>query len=222
MNALCKKFAYWLVVLLILFWGHFQVNPAFGSEVESNGQKEFFTKGGMDIQLVSGSLFSSKIFASGVPATNSWQNNLRLGWILNNTSPKELFLRGNFEALLEISHSLIYQGPGTYYGGITALIRYNFVPPDSKWMPYIQAGVGIVHTNAYKDNSQDAIGQAIEFTPQASLGFRYFFKEKWSVDFEGIFHHISNANLSDRNVGLNSFGGFIGVSYLFDRSGISR
>ena len=81
---------------------------------------------------------------------------------------------------------------------------------------------GIVHTNAYKDNSQDAIGQAIEFTPQASLGFRYFLKEKWSVDFEGIFHHISNANLADRNAGLNSFGGFIGVSYLFDRSCISR
>lgn len=217
-----RNFYIGLAVWFILFWGHFQANPASGSEEELNGQKEFITKGKMDIQLVSGPLFSSKIFANGTSRTNSWQNSIRLGWILNNPTQKELFLRGNFEAMMEISHALIYQGPGTYWGGITALIRYNFVPPASKWIPYIQAGVGMVYTNAYKDNSQDAIGQAIEFTPQASLGCRYFFKENWSVDFEGIFHHISNANLADRNGGLNSFGGFIGVSYLFDRSAMSK
>ena len=213
-----RNFPIGLAVLFFLFGGHFQVIPASGSEKEFNGQKDFISKGMMDIQLVSGPLFSSRILANGTPTTNSWQNGIRLGWILNNPTPKEFLLRGNIEAMIEGSHALVYQGPGTYWAGITALIRYNFVPPDSEWIPYIQAGVGVVHINAYKDHSQDAIGQATEFNPQASLGIRYFFKEKWSVNFEGVFLHISNANLADRNAGLNFFGGFIGISYLFDRS----
>lgn len=205
-----------LVVLFILYGGHFQAKSASGFEGEFDEQKEFLTKGTLDMQWVSGPLFSSTVFAHGTPTTNSWQNSIRLGWILNNPMPKPSLLRGNFEALLEISHALIYQGPGTFWAGITALIRYNFVPPNSKWIPYVQAGAGVVYTDAYKDYSQDAIGEAIEFTPQASLGIRYFFKEKWSVNLEGGFLHISNANLAERNSGLNFFGGFIGISYLFD------
>jgi len=118
--------------------------------------------------------------------------------------------------MIEVPYALIYQGPGSYWVGITGLLRYNFVPLDSKWIPYVQVGAGVVHTNAYKDHSQDAIGQATEFNPQASLGIRYFLKEKWAVNLEAIFLHISNANLAERNTGLNFFGGFIGVSYLFD------
>jgi hypothetical protein len=211
-----------LAVLMTIFGGPFRENPAFGSEEGFNRQKEFITKGQMEIQLVSGPLFSTKMLGPETPTTDFWQNAIRLGWILNNVGQKESFLRGNIEAMLEVSHSVIYKGPGTYWAGITALIRYNFLPPDSKWIPYIQGGSGIVYTNAYKDYSQDAIGQQIEFTPQVSLGFRYFLKKGWSVDFEGILHHISNASLADRNAGLNSFGGFIGVSYLFDPSCLSK
>jgi hypothetical protein len=216
-----------LALLFALSGGYFKAIPASASDQEWNGQREFITKGQMDIQLVSGLLFSTEKLKNNpspktAPDTHYWQNNLRLGWILNNAGQKESFFRGNFEAMLEISYSVIYKGPGTYLAGGTALIRYNFVPPGSKWIPYVQAGVGVVHTNAYKDHSQDAIGQAIEFTPQGSVGIRYFFKEKWSVDFEGIFQHISNSNLSERNVGLNSFGGFIGISYLYDRSGTTK
>lgn len=217
-----RNFHIGLVVSFILFWGYFHPNPASGSEEDFNRQKEFITKGKVEIQWVSGPLFSSAIFGSGTPTTNAWQNGIRLGWILNNPRQEVSLLRGSFEALIQVSQASIYQGPGSYWAGLAALIRYNFAAPGSKWIPYIQAGAGLVLNDAYKDHSQDAIGQAIEFTPQASLGIRYFFKEKWSVDLEGIFHHISNAGLADRNVGLNSFGGFIGISYLFDRGCVPK
>ena len=204
-----RKFHLGFAVLLILLWGHFQVKSASGSEEELIG------KGKVDIQLVSGPLFSSKIFGNGTPTTNCWQNGIRLGWILNSPKPEFSVLRGNFEAMAEFSHAVIFQGPGTYWVGITALLRYNFVPRESKWIPYVQAGAGVVLNDVYKDHSQDAIGQAIEFIPQASLGVRYFFEKKWSVDLEAAYRHISNAGLAERNVGLNFFGGFIGISYLF-------
>jgi lipid A 3-O-deacylase len=209
-------------LLFLLFVVHIQASLACGAEQELNGRKGFITKGKMDIQLASGPLFSTKIFGNGTPTTNAWQSSLPLGWILNNPKEKGSVLGGSFEAIIEVPYALIYQGPGTYWVGITGLLRYNFVPPDSKWIPYVQAGAGVVHTNAYKDNSQDAIGQATEFTPQASLGIRYFLKEKWAVNLEAIFLHISNGGLADRNTGLNFFGGFIGVTYLFDPSRLTK
>ena len=93
------------------------------------------------------------------------------------------------------------------------LLRYNLVQPDSRVVPYIQLGVGAVLTDAYKDQSQSAIGQALEFTPQGSVGFRYHINPTWSFDVEGMYHHISNARLAKRNDGINAWGAFFGVSY---------
>jgi hypothetical protein len=41
--------------------------------------------------------------------------------------------------------------------------------------------------------------------------------KNWSFDAEFMYHHISNASLADRNIGVNSFGGFVGFTYLFDK-----
>jgi hypothetical protein len=65
------------------------------------------------------------------------------------------------------------------------------------------------------ENTARNKGQSIESTPQGSVGFRCLLDKRWSPDFEGIYHHISNAGLDERNAGVNAVGGFIGVSYIF-------
>ena len=74
----------------------------------------------------------------------------------------------------------------------------------------------IVYNDIYKDETQQAIGQAIEFTPQCSLGFRYLINKNWSLDGEAMFYHMSNAGMADRNRSINALGGFVGVTYFFD------
>jgi len=174
-----------------------------------------FAQGKVSFQLVSGALFSLTNLPEDSPVFNYAQTNLRLGWMLYTPGPQEGFLRGNWEVLAEISNSIIFKGPGNYIGGVTGLLRYNFVQPDWKVIPYIQGGVGIVYNDAYKDETQQAIGQAIEFTPQCSLGLHYLIARNWSLDAEGMFHHISNAGLSKRNRSINAVGGFLGVTYFF-------
>lgn len=174
------------------------------------------TKGRISFQLVSGALFSLTGLPEGSPVLNYAQTNLRLGWMLTRPGPQRDFLRGNWEGLFEITNSIIFKGFGNYIGGVTGLLRYNFVQPDWPVVPYIQGGVGIVYNDLYKDKTQQAIGQAIEFTPQFSLGLHYLINNNWSVDAEGMFHHISNAGLSERNRSINALGGFIGVTYFFD------
>jgi lipid A 3-O-deacylase len=180
-------------------------------------QNREFTEDRVSLQLVSGVLFSP--FLVGIfPDTkvrNYAQTNLRLGWMLSSPSQKRSIFRGNFEALFALSSSLIYKGSGNYFTGITALVRYNFVQPGSRIIPYLQAWAGVVYTDAYKDQTQTDIGQAIEFTPQLSVGFRCLVTKEWSVDFEGMYQHTSNAGLADRNRGLNAVGGFIGVTHFF-------
>jgi lipid A 3-O-deacylase len=175
-----------------------------------------YTQGRLSIQLVSGALFSLTGLPEDSPVFNYAQTNLRLGWMFYTPGPQESFLRGNWEGLIEISNSIIFKGFGNYIGGITGLLRYNFVQPDWDVIPYIQGGVGVVYNDAYKDETQQAIGQAIEFTPQFSLGFHYLITRKWALDGEGMFHHISNANMAKRNRSINAVGGFLGITYFFD------
>jgi hypothetical protein len=188
---------------------------ALSSDEMPPGQTELSFQDRLSLQLVTGSLFSTR-FPNGHSHTlDYWQTNLRLGCALNQPGPANSIFRGNFEVLLEVTGSYIYKGSGDYLVGLTALLRYNFVRPDARFVPYVQGGAGVVYTDVYKDESQDAVGQSIEFTPQASLGFRYLIRPQWSLDAEFMFHHISNANLSDRNDGINAFGGFIGLTYFF-------
>jgi hypothetical protein len=47
------------------------------------------------------------------------------------------------------------------------------------------------------------------------LGLRYHLNEKWAIAAEVTYRHISNAGATERNRGLNSVGGQLGVSYFF-------
>jgi hypothetical protein len=179
-------------------------------------EDECYIEDRITFQVVSGALFSPIGVGPDHPTFNYAQTNLRLGWMLNSPG-QDHPLRGNFEAIIELSVSGIFNGFGDVIIGPSALVRYNFVQPGWKVVPYIQGGAGIVYTDAYQDGTQDAIGQAIEFTPQASVGAKILVAEDWSVDVEGMFHHISNASIADRNKGINALGGFVGATYYFDK-----
>ena len=208
----CLSFSFSL--LLLSFWCcHALADEVY--VVDPDRETGIHTEGRMSLQLVSGALFSLTGLPEGSPVLNYAQTNLRLGWMLESPDPDGGVLRGNWEGLVEVTNSFIFEGPGNYIGGITGLLRYNFVQPDWDFVPYVQGGVGVVYNDIYKDNTQNAVGQAIEFTPQCSIGVHYLLDNNWAVAAEGMFHHISNAGLSNRNRSINSLGGFIGVTYFF-------
>jgi lipid A 3-O-deacylase len=119
------------------------------------------------------------------------------------------------ELMLQLVGGSVFQGPGNYLGGAAAVLRYNFVQPEAKWVPYMQLGAGALYNDIYKDREQRLIGKNWELDLEATLGIRYFFNDRWSANLEGGYRHISNANSNDRNVGLNSLGGGVGLGYHF-------
>ncbi len=171
----------------------------------------------ISLQLVTGAVFSPIGIGPETPTYNYQMTNARLGWMLNTPHSDVGPLTGNVEAILELSASGVFSGFGNYMVGPTALVRYNFVQPGWRVVPYIQGGAGIVLNDAYEDKTQGAIGQFVQFTPQASIGTRILVTDNWSVDLEAIFHHVSNARMANRNLGTNGLGGMIGFTYFFNQ-----
>lgn len=170
----------------------------------------------VSLQVLSGPVFSTSTIGPDTPDCDFWQTNVRMGWILSSPSGDGSLLDGDWEFLLEASNAFVFEGFGDYFFGLSGLIRYNFTGPDSCFYPYVQAGFGVVYSDAHHEESQNAVGQALSFRPQAGAGFRYLINKNWSFDMEGTFQHISNAGMDERNDGLNSFGGFIGLTYYWD------
>jgi opacity protein-like surface antigen len=75
----------------------------------------------------------------------------------------------------------------------------------------VQAGAGFCFT----DVDRRLLGQDFNFNLEAGVGIRYFISSNWSVELEYRYQHLSNANMSYRNIGVNAQGPVAGVSYLF-------
>ena len=183
-----------------------------------------FVEDRITLEFMTGVMFSPSGIGPVVPVYNYQQNNVRLGWMLDSPDswgPQAGLqdpLRGTFEAVLETTGSYVWTSFGTYMVGITGLVRYNFVQPDWVVVPYIQGGAGIIYTNARNWSNQDAIGGNWEFTPQFAGGLKFLLDKNWTFNIEGAFQHISNANTSARNEGVNAYGGFVGFTYVFDKT----
>jgi lipid A 3-O-deacylase len=149
-----------------------------------------------------------------VPSYQWLPFNFRLGHIYDWPHVEGL-LRGCFEPMVEFTASPVLNSFGKYMVGTTAFLRYNFVQPDCRVVPYYQLGIGFTYNDGYHDQEQRALGQAIEFYLQTQIGVKWFIRNNLSVNLEGGFIHISNCNTATRNLGINALGGSVGLTYYF-------
>lgn len=184
------------------------------SETVTGVERSPFTKGMREAGFTAGFLYSP-VFGERNRQTFSYaQQDLTLGWMLNSPAGSSWY-RGNFEFLLNIAGAEIAQGPGSYLIGGRVLLRYNFVQPATKWVPFIQIGAGGIANDVYRDHSQRLIGSGFEFTLVGDIGVRYFISPRWALLATINFEHISNANSASRNLGVNALGAMIGISTFF-------
>jgi hypothetical protein len=177
-----------------------------------------FDRGTWEIEGGAGEFCSFSTTQAKRPTVNYQLEDIRLGWMYDSPRHAEWLgglLRGNSEFLLELAGGPVTKGPGSYLAGGSALWRFNFVQPDSRWVPYLQLGAGALGNNIYKGRGQMEVGEAFEFVLQGDMGLRYLINAQWSISAEAGYRHISNADLASRNEGLNSLGGLMQVSYRF-------
>jgi lipid A 3-O-deacylase len=171
---------------------------------------DLFASGRYEGGLTTGVLFCPVGNPQNRPEINYVTTGVQLGRMFGGVRGSGI-LRGSVEVAGEAFGNAIFEGPGSYIAGITVWFRYNFVPRGWRLIPYIQGGAGLLST----DIDRGLVGQPFNFNLDAGAGVRYLIGHQWSLSLEYRFQHISNADLGNRNIGINSQGPILGLSYFF-------
>jgi hypothetical protein len=175
-----------------------------------------YVSGRLTLEMGASAYFAPVGLGPHIPTFDYTPVDLRLGCILTTPHESGLF-RGSLEALIGGMAAPVVNGFGDVLGGPTLLLRYNFVQPHCRVVPYYQIGGGLLFTDAHEDPNQKAIGQSFEFLLTMGVGCHVLLDDHWSLNVEASYQHISNADLASRNLGVNALGGVVSLTYFFPR-----
>ena len=125
-----------------------------------------FRRGALELQTTDGAFFSLQHTANRRPNIDYELTVIRAGYMLDSPHQGGTFLRGNDELLLEGTGGPIFQGPGTGLGSLSIIYRRDFLAPNAWLVPDFAVGGGGLYSNAYRDQTQGAIGSKFEFDLQ--------------------------------------------------------
>ncbi|NTW77659.1 MAG: acyloxyacyl hydrolase [Syntrophaceae bacterium] len=132
------------------------------------------------------------------------------GRLIGGVKGADSWYRGNWEVRGEVFGGAQLNSEDEGIVGITPHIRYYFAT-GTHFIPYLDVGAGITLT----DIRAPDLGGAFQFNLQASAGVNYFIRDNVAVHLEVRYLHISSAAIYEPNNGVNSVGGFLGVSKYF-------
>src|SRR5256885_4942069 len=128
-----RKLGWWFSVFVALAGAQ-----AFGAAANDSSDY-FFQHGKYELSLNSSLMFSPIGADKGRHTVDYTSTGLQLGWMLTDLNSSDAWYRGNLELLGEAFGGTVYDGRGSYVVMGTVYLRYNFVPPNWKLVPYVQA-----------------------------------------------------------------------------------
>lgn len=135
----------------------------------------------------------------------------RLGWIATDPIGSGWY-QGNIEVGVEGFVGRFVKPFAADAVGMSFTAQYNFLN-YGRWMPFWEMGAGMAWTNLAPRLPEQST--QFEFLLQTGPGVRYFLTDRLALATGVRFHHISNANLGERNTGLNATLPYIGLSLAF-------
>ena len=127
---------------------------------------------------------------------------------------RDMWLRGYNQFYVSAIAEPIFRGIENHYFGLNLGMRYNFVRPGSRFVPYLSGGLGLGWIDSHPDvpGSQ---GQDFTFNILSAAGISYLVDGHWKISVGALYQHLSNGGQTDPNPSLNLFGPQVGVSYSF-------
>ncbi len=167
-------------------------------------------KGTMEYGLLGGYWKGNDLFHNS-PSTNRHAIYVlpRIGQVLTDELGSGL-VAGNVELLIEPIAAHYSQPFSASALGGSLVIKYNFLS-FGRWMPFWGGGAGVLWTDLAPRIPEQST--KFNFILQAGPGVSYFVSENWAITAGFRFHHISNAGLGERNVGLNAWLFTLGFSF---------
>ena len=124
------------------------------------------------------------------------------------------WLRGYNQFYVLAMAEPIFRGPENHYFGLSFGVRYNFVRPNTRLIPYFSGGAGLGWIDSHA-NISGAQGQDFTFNILTAAGLAYKIDDHWKAEVGLLYQHLSNAGQSDPNPSLNLLGPQVGLTYSF-------
>jgi hypothetical protein len=137
----------------------------------------------------------------------------RIGMVVTDEIQANL-LSGNVELLLEPLYGRFTQPFAADAAGGSMVIKYNLLS-FGRWMPFWDAGAGMLWTNLAPRIPEQST--PFNFILETGPGAHYFLTRTMTVTVGVRYHHISNADIGQRNTGLNAVLPYVGVSWFLPR-----
>jgi hypothetical protein len=118
--------------------------------------------------------------------------------------------QGNVEVLVQPLFARIVKPFAAEAAGGTVVVKYNFLS-FGRWVPFWDASAGMVWTNLAPRIPEQST--QFEFVLQTGPGVHYFVTDRFTWTIGVRLHHVSNANLGDRNTGINAVLPYVGLSF---------
>lgn len=135
----------------------------------------------------------------------------RVRWgVIENGS----WLRGYNQIYVTAMAQPIFRGIEDNYFGFNIGMRYNFVRPNWRLVPYISGGLGLGWLNS-RSGIPGGQGQDFTFNILTAVGVSYRIDNHWSLNVGALYEHLSNGGQTDPNPSLNLLGPQVGLNYSF-------
>jgi len=138
----------------------------------------------------------------------------RIGMILTDEL-KAGMLSGNLQAYLEPVFAQFTQPNSAQLAGGSVVLKYNFVS-FGRWIPFWEAGAGLSWMNLVFPTIPEESEQ-VNFLLQTGPGVQFLLTPEVSLTAGVRWSHISDADIGERNAGLNAVMPYVGVSWFLPR-----
>jgi lipid A 3-O-deacylase len=127
---------------------------------------------------------------------------------------RDVWLRGYNQFYVSAIAEPIFRGIENHYFGLNFGMRYNFVRPGSRLVPYVSGGLGLGWIDSHPE-IPGGQGQDFTFNILSAAGISYELNDHWKLNAGVLYQHLSNGGQTDPNPSLNLFGPQVGVTYSF-------
>jgi lipid A 3-O-deacylase len=134
----------------------------------------------------------------------------RIGMVVTNEMDAGV-LSGNLEVLVEPFYSRVTNGFSGDAAGASLVMKYNLLS-FGRWMPFWDVGVGLLWTDLAPRIAEDS--SQLNFALETGPGIQYFATTRLALILGVRYHHISNAGIGERNLGLDAVLPYAGVSWI--------
>ncbi len=168
-----------------------------------------FPRGGHVFSLEAGYGEQFDAWNTTITGLDAFNAGVRFGFLPWGATGSGL-LKGALEIGLEPFYQRFVEPETAFFAGLGAVARYHILPLG-RFVPYVELGAAPGYTDLNVREQQTNF----VFVLFGGAGASYFVTERTALYAGYRLQHVSNANTSSPNMGINSHTGVIGVSFFF-------